>query len=146
MSEEGFAVVLKAINKWDSKLRTELRKELRAAGEEIADEARARAGMYSKSIPPTIKVRTSIQSRQAEIRIKAGSAQVPLAGLFELGNKGGKAHGGKFRHPVFGDTSTWASQRMHPFLAPAVKRHEATVLARVGKAVDAANETIGGFA
>ena len=57
--------------------------------------------------------------------VRAGSADVAIAGLFELGNKGGSRSAastrrGVFRHPVFGHRDIdWPDQPMHPFLRPA---------------------------
>lgn len=141
MAEEGFAPVIKAIRKWDKEVRNELRRELRASGEMIAAGARLLANAHSSTISPTIKVRTRIQSRKAEVEIKAGAPDVPIAGLFELGNKDGRSRG-KFRHPVFGDRENWVDQKMHPYLGPEVKAKEAAVTERVGRAVDKANEIL----
>lgn len=145
--EEGFAPSIHAIAKWDKELRNELRKELRASGEMVAAGARLLADAHSTSISPTIKVRTRIQSRKAEVEIKAGGGKVPIAGLFELGNKGSKSasatRGGRFRHPVFGNKSNWVDQDMHPYMGPTVKLREAAVTRRIGAAVDKANVTVG---
>jgi hypothetical protein len=141
--EEGFAPTIKAIKKWDKTIRNELRRELRASGEMIAVGSRLLAGAHSTTIPATIKTRTRIQSRKAEVEIRAGSPDVPIAGLFELGNKRGGKSATKFRHPVFGDREKWVDQDMHPFVAPVVKLREAAVTQRVSAAVDKANETIG---
>lgn len=150
MSEEGFRPVIKSIRKWDKDIRTQLRKELRGAGNMIADGARILASEHSGKIAGTIKVRTRIQTQKAEVEIKAGSADVPEAGLFELGNKGGSksqaaTRRGEFRHPVFGDRENWVNQAMHPFLAPTVKMKLPAATKRIEAAVDGANETIGGF-
>jgi hypothetical protein len=146
--EEGFSPVIRAIRKWEPEVRKQLRKELRASGQMIVAGSRLLAGAHSTTIPATIKVRTRIQSRKAEIEIRAGSAEVPIAGLFELGNKGGSksqaATGrGQFRHPLFGDREQWVNQDMHPFLAPVVKLRIPAVTLRVGAAIDQANEAVG---
>jgi hypothetical protein len=100
-----------------------LKKTLRAAGQLIAEDAKANAEEYSKSVPPSIKVRI----RGTSISVVAGGEGVPLAGLFELGNKGkGKsqvaAKSGVFRHPVFG-SDVWVEQEMHPYLLRAAARN-----------------------
>lgn len=145
--EEGFRPYLRGINKWDKTVRKELRTELRASGEMIASGSRLLAAAHSKSIPPTIKVRTGIQSERAEVQIRAGGGNVPIAGLFELGNKGGgKSKAGatrkKFRHPLFGDKGKWYEQDMHPYIAPMVRLRQAAVTKRVKSAVERANRTL----
>ncbi len=147
--EEGFAPVVKAIKKWDKEVRTELRKELRASGEMIASGSRLLASAHSKEIASTIKVRTGIQSRQATVEIRAGSQEVPEAGLFELGNKKSKPGARTFRHPVFARKGShgakdaqWVNQEMHPFLAPIIKLRQAAVTKRVEAAVQRATETV----
>jgi hypothetical protein len=134
----------------------QLHKALRLAGEMIAADAKilAEAGYaasYKKSvkdkgekrsykgsgkITPTIKVRVA----KTRISVVAGNAGVPLAGLWELGNKGrGKSRmasrRGEFRHPVFGDRERWVNQPMHPFLMPAMKMNERKIEVMEGKAV-----------
>jgi hypothetical protein len=145
--EEGFSPVIRAIKKWEPEVRKQLRKELRGSGEMIAGGARLLAGAHSKTIPATIKTRTRIQSRKVEVEIRAGSADVPIAGLYELGNKGGSksqasAGRGQFRHPVFGDRGKWVNQDRYPYLAPIVKLRTAAVTQRVSAAVNQANEAV----
>jgi hypothetical protein len=105
----------------------QLKKTLRVAGGLIAEDAKTNAEEYSQSIPPSVKVRL----RGTSISVIAGGPGVPLAGLFELGNKGkGKsqaaAQSGQFRHPVFG-TDTWVEQDMHPFLLRAAARNARSI-------------------
>lgn len=63
-----FKAVVKALRKAEPVLNREVRRELRSAGEIVAVEAKAIASQWSKSIPPTIKVRTS----GASVAIEAG--------------------------------------------------------------------------
>lgn len=142
MADEGFSAEIKQIKTWDKTVRTELRKELRTVGTSIAAGSRTLASAHSKSIPPTIRVRTRTGARKAQIEITAGSGDVPLAGLYEFGNKGRKAKAGKFRHPVFGDPSTWVSQQRWRFLSPIIHLRHAYATKKVEEAVKKANETI----
>ena len=142
MPDEGFRPTLRAIERWDAARRNELRKELRASGEMIASGARLLAAAHSKETPPTIKVRTRIDSKQVTVEIHAGAPDVPIGGLLEMGNKRGGKHATKFRHPVFapkgsrGDSSVpWVDQPMHPYLAPMVKARRAAVTKRISAAV-----------
>ncbi len=148
--DEGFRPTIKAIKKWDPQVRKQLRSDLKGVGNSIASGARTVASAHSKTIPGTIKVRTRIQSRKAEVEIIAGSAEVPIAGLFELGNKGGgsAAKGRKFRHPIFGDWDVQFTgkdpreQDMHPYLAPVVKLRQNYATRVIGEAVEKANTEV----
>lgn len=114
-------------------LSTELRIQLRAAGEVVAADARTRAEAASKTIPPSIKVRVS----GLTVSVVAGGNGVPLAGLMELGNKGGRSGATTFKHPVFG---TWVTstppQNMHPYLGPAAVANETEFEAAAFGAID----------
>lgn len=87
-------------------------------GETFAKAAKAEAGKHSKSIPPTIR---SVPAGHA-VAVRAGSQDVPLAALYDLGNagKGGRKKD-TFRHPVFGNRNVWADQKRYPFFAPTRK-------------------------
>lgn len=149
MADEGFRPVVRAIRKWDTEVRKELRSELKGAGEMIASGARLLADAHSKTAGDTIKVRTGIQSKKVEVKVKAGSPDVPIAGLLEEGNRKQRARG-KFRHPVFargGATGgqwkgDWVDQDMHPYLAPVVKLRQAAVVKRVEAAVQRSIDTV----
>lgn len=122
----------------------ELHKALRVAGQLIAEDAKAIIGEHSKTVPATIRVRVS----GTKISVVAGSEDVPLAGLLELGNKGkGKsqvaAEGGKFRHPVFGDRTSWVEQDMHPYLLAAAEKNARNIEHLEGVAVAEAMRAVG---
>jgi len=123
------------------KANKDFRRGLRAAGELIAVEARARASEHSTTIPATIKTRVA----GATVSVQAGSNTVPIAALFEEGNTGGKSgkKSGTFRHPVFGrNDDPWVSQPMHPYLveAGAAKNREALEL--LGLTIDEALRSV----
>lgn len=74
------------------------------------------------------------------VSVVAGGKNAPLAGLFELGNKGGRSGGGGvFRHPVYGNRNNWVQQPTHPFLAAAL---QAKALESQQLILDAVDETI----
>jgi len=91
-----------------------LRSTMKDAGKLVADDATKRAEAFSKSIPPTIKVRTS----GINVTVQAGGIS-PLAMLNE------KRDG--WRHPVFGNRSVWVDQPSHHFLAPALQAKRSEV-------------------
>lgn len=102
----------------------------------VKDKGQTRSYKGSGKITPTIKVRLS----KTRVSVVAGGQGVPLAGLWELGNKGhGKSQAaskrGEFRHPVFGNREVWVNQPMHPFLLPAARANERKIEALEGHAV-----------
>lgn len=136
-----FRQFAKALRRAEPQLNKRLRKQLRAAGDLVAAEARSRVSPYSKSIPPTIAVRAT----GTTVSVIAGKG-VPLAGLFELGSK--RSAFGVFRAPNYPPAGTSGSdayvrgghtQPMHPFLGPALaaKANEAETLI-----INALDETI----
>lgn len=132
-----FKAVAKALRKAQPTMRTALLRNLKAVGEIVAVDARAIASENSTTIPPTIKTRV----RGVGVSVIAGGGEVAIAGLFELGNKGGgksqsASRSGVFRHPVFGDRSNWVEQPMHPFLASAGEKNRAKTDAAVLAALD----------
>jgi hypothetical protein len=66
----------------------------------------------------------------------SGSQSIPLAGLWEFGNKGSGDHETEFRHPVFGNMQTWASQRKWPYFTMAMKREEPVIFERFAALLD----------
>lgn len=70
----------------------------------------------SSSIPPTIRAIPGPDT----IVVSAGSSEVPLAALWDLGNRGkGGRKKNSFWHPVYGHRSPGAYQKRHPILKPA---------------------------
>jgi hypothetical protein len=138
-----FRAVARALRTAQPKLALDLRRQLRAAGQIVADDAKQEIAKVSSRIPPTIKVRTSATT----VSVVAGGEGVPIGGLFELGNHGGRksaaaSRSGRFRHPVYGNRQKWVNQPMHPFLAPAAQRKALELDAAVTRALDAATRTI----
>lgn len=122
----------KALRKAAPELVTDMRKDVRKAGVIVAEEAKRKAGEHSKSIPPTIKVRAS----GATVAVTAGKG-VPLAGLYELGNKGGNPASETFKHPIFGEWVTGEGyQKRYPFLALAAEATIVQTEAAIAEAVD----------
>lgn len=84
-------------------------------GEEIEREAKEIAKRSSSTIPETIRHEVI----PGALRIRGGSPQVAIGGIFEMGNKGGHVRDKTFRHPVFGNPKVWVEQEKHPYLRPA---------------------------
>jgi hypothetical protein len=84
---------------------------------DIAETAKGIAAQHSKSIPGTI--RSHIEKPGMGI-IEAGNTSVPIAALYEMGNRKSKKSKETFRHPVFGNRNIWVEQSKHPYLRPAM--------------------------
>lgn len=117
------------------------REVLDGAGILVANRAKEIVGKHSSSIPPTIKVaRTG-----ATVKVRAGDPDVPLAVLYEVGNKKNPLSS-TFRHPVFADKDEdrkqwkWVSQNRYPFLHPAARdelpKIEDALIRELDKAID----------
>lgn len=110
----------------------EFNKSLKAAGELIATDARARSS-WSSRIPGSIRVRGA-----TNIRITAGGAAAPDAAPYEHGGKSGT-----FRHPVFGNRQVWVSQQARPFLVPAGQANIEKAAGLIVDGLDAAFSRLG---
>lgn len=100
----------------------EVDRTLLEIGEELKEAAKEIAGRHSETVAGSIRMR----ALPGMVVITAGSDDVPIAALWESGNKGGKrdnahAAGVWFRHPVFGNSNVWVQQRRYPFLRPALE-------------------------
>lgn len=97
-------------------LADEYSRELTKIGELIRDEARRIAPGITNStrIPKTIRARR----KKLQIRVIAGSAAAPHAGIMEYGSK---RNPGKIRWPLFGDREVWYEMQTRPFLRPAAQ-------------------------
>lgn len=107
-----------------SKLRPAVRKNLRNAGELVADRARRNASSITKStrIPRAIKVKVAFRQGREGVNVIAESRIAPHAYVYELGSKrNGSTY---FRHPVFARGPryawTWRAERTRPYMKPAV--------------------------
>lgn len=115
-------------------IRTNLRVAFLAAGNMVASKAIEIVDEYSNSVADSIKVRIS---GMTGVRVVAGGAALPIAGLMELGNEKSKG-GSTFRHPVFGNQNVWVSQPMHPYLEPALRSEEDRIGILIEDALDVA--------
>jgi hypothetical protein len=104
---------------------------LKAAGEIVAADARARTS-YSSRIPGSVKVRTT---SGGNVKVVAGGARAENAAPIENRGKG------FVRHPVFGDREDWTAKNSRPaFLAPALAAHMDEVATAVENAIAIAVE------
>lgn len=96
---------------------------VRAAAQVVLDDMKQRTE-YSSRIPQSGKVRVTAAGNVV-IEFTA-----PDAAPIENGGKG------FVRHPVYGHRDRWTAKNSHPaFAAPALKAHEAEILAAVEKAI-----------
>jgi hypothetical protein len=114
-------------------VRREVDRTLLEIGEELKEAAKELAGRHSEKVAGTIKLRTL----PGMVIISAGTDQVPIAALWETGNKGthdsGRAQGVVFRHPVFGQ-DVWVQQRRYPFMRPALEADRRMITKRMEQA------------
>lgn len=124
----SFTKFARDLRKADAALAQRLGKNLKAAGEIVAADARRRAG-FSSRIPSSIRVMRAGD----KIRVEAVAKKAPDARVLEHGGLMGK-----FRHPVFGNRDNWVAQQARPFLRPAAIAGRAAVVRAAQKAVDEA--------
>lgn len=108
-----FAKFAKALRSAAPEIAVDLRTELRAAGDIVAQEAKKNADEVSPDgrISKTIKTRVS----GATVSVVMGGPGAPHAAPIEHGGQSGS-----FRHPVFGNKQVWVEQAAHPMLHPAL--------------------------
>lgn len=120
-------------------VRVEVDRTLVRIGEELKEAAKKIAERHSQNVADSIRMR----ALPGMVVISAGSDQVPIAALWETGNKGthdgGRAQGVYFRHPVFGQ-DVWVSQRRYPFLRPALDADRLRITRLMEQAWDRALE------
>lgn len=137
-----FKGLSRALKATEPELRLKLLRNLKAIGDLVAKDAQAIIAPHSETIPPTIKSMV----RGESVRVRAGNGEVAIAGLFELGNKGGgksqaAAKSGVFRHPVYGK-NTWVNQPMARYLAPALEKNLPAITEMALEALDEAIQTL----
>ncbi len=77
------------------------------------------------------------EKRGRMYRVVAGSGEIALTGLWEMGNTGDNENQATFRHPTFGH-DPWVNQQKWPFMRMAVDQEQAGILLAYGIAVDKA--------
>jgi hypothetical protein len=101
-------------------VRREIDETLLKIGAELLASAKAIASEHSSTVAGTIRMK----ALPGMVVIQAGSDAVPIAALWETGNKGSRdtarVTGLWFRHPLFGNREIWVNQRRFPFLRPAL--------------------------
>jgi hypothetical protein len=117
------------------KQRKKMRAEFLRISSAAASDARSRAGAWSQRIPSAISNRALIDMGRgkvgAEVRV---SKSVPHARAYEgISQQGSTSY---FRHPVYGNTENWVSQKTRPYLWPAVRGREGDMNRAVQQVVD----------
>lgn len=134
-----FKAAASALRKAQPVLYKGLGEMLDRAGTVVAATAESIVAEHSESIPTTIRVRR----RGLGVRVVAGGPEVPIAGLYEKGNKDARESASDpFRHPVFGNDAVWVNQKRFAFLAPAGEREKHTVNAMVEAVLQIVSEII----
>lgn len=107
-------------------------RDLRTYAKAIAQQARTNAS-WSQQIPGSIG--TSVGLKGANIKVKG-----VLGPLYE---RGSRDNPGTIRHPLFGNTAYWYEQKTRPFVEPARKAAEATIVPKMERAIQAAARAAG---
>lgn len=121
-------------------LRRALRPAIRAGSDELVRDMRARAS-YSSRIPNAIRSTVSFASSSGGVTIRVDARRAPHARPLEGATN---SRGGYFRHPVFGDRTTWVSQPTRPFFFPAIKAGQAQLRRHIHEAVRASLRGVSG--
>lgn len=109
---EDASDLLRALGRIPKELHREVRPRLRELGQDTMREAQANAS-WSSRIPRALSVRVSLNSRRPGVSIRASLKVAPHARALE------GILDDPFKHPVFGDETTWVAQRARPYLLPA---------------------------
>lgn len=149
----------------DKKAASVLRREVRAAVNEVGKDALERAKSYSRwstgrtstppkktrnpqavgnahqSIPSSLSLKTSFAQRSASVTMKTDAKKAPHAYLYERGSKNGGGKG--IRHPLFGDKDHWYTNRTRPYFYKAVWQHTDEIKKRMNEAIIAAVRELG---
>ncbi len=115
---DSVRAAVRGLGRATPELKRALRPRLRSAGEAIRQDMKARAS-YSSRIPGAIGMTTSFSAKGGGVRLRVNQAKAPHARVLERGNLKGRH--GTFRHPVFGDRETWATQQTRPYFFPALQ-------------------------
>lgn len=114
----------------DKVLLTEMRRELRAGVQPIADDVKHEAGTFSQTIPAAITVRSQFTGRKVGVWLSAMRRKMPagheaLPGLQAFGSRRNR---GTIRHPSrqgpgFSQEGPWVNQPAHPqYWLPTINR------------------------
>jgi len=107
---------------FDPELVKALRRRLRGVGSYAVESIRHELGLpspdagadthkYRDMLAAATKVSISFSSRQAGLKVRTGNQSLPTEHQPIM-----KAYNlGSFRHPVFGDTDTWVTQKGRPY-------------------------------
>jgi hypothetical protein len=137
VDHQSITMLAKQLGSVPIELRRELRPKLRASAQHIVDDMRQRAS-YSTRIPGAIRMTVSFSGRGSGggVKIRVDSQKAPHARVLERGNDGSRSS--TFRHPVFGNTDSWVSQKTRPFFFPAIKAGKTELRNNIRAAVAAA--------
>lgn len=124
------AMLSRALGQIPKDLQRTVRAALRDAGNEVLRDAAIRASAWSMRIPHSLELRVSLSTRRPGVYLRANQAIAPHARPFE------GILSDTWRHPVYGRTTAWVTQRARPFLLPAVQAGAAAVREAVAAAVN----------
>jgi hypothetical protein len=133
------AHILAGAKAFSPKLATNLRREMRKAGDSAINDMRGilGSGPVGGAIGQGIRLQVQTSKTKQGIRITSTGAGLsadkkPLTKAFNLGT---------FRHPVYGNRNAWVNQAGRPYFGVVLK-HRDEILAAVDKALNDAVEAI----
>lgn len=137
-----FSELARDLNKMGPKLRKRLRADFTRLGQPMVSDARSRAGAWSRRIPSAISSRAITDTGRGRVGVEIrASRKVPHARPYEGISQQGSAS--YFRHPVFGHTDRWVTQKTRPYLWPAVRGRAPQAQRAAQDAVEAAARECG---
>lgn len=119
-----------------------LKTEFSRIGQSALSDARSRAGAWSRRIPSAISTRPIADAGQARVGVELRvSKSVPHARAYEgISQQGSTSY---FRHPVYGNTENWVSQKTRPYAWPAARGREGDMRRAVENTFEAAARECG---
>jgi hypothetical protein len=124
--------LIRDLEKLPDEMRVELRREMRAAGQQALTKARENAS-WSSRIPAATRLQISFAKRRPGVALVVDKNRAPHGRALEhLGAPG------TFRHPLFGNRKKWVRQKAKPFVFPAAREVFERMDADIAAAVDRA--------
>jgi len=117
-------------------MQVELRKGIKTAAQPMVARVKSAAG-FSSRIPGAVSAKVSFSAKKAGVTVQVDGKKAPEARPLENGGRGGT-----FRHPVFGNSDNWVSQKAQPFFFPNVGR-DAEVTKAISDVMDSFAKKLG---
>jgi len=137
LSSSGVGALSDRLGQVPPRLRNAVRERLRRLGQRIAQDARGRAGKFSRRIPPAVGVRASVRGGAT------GGFEITLAPTpthARLYESGGARSVSAFFPPLFGNTRRRYRREVRPFVRPAFQDNAFALTLEMQRAVEDATD------